>query len=346
MAKHVWNENHPMVRRVVGDAHRFDFYQLLHLIERISADTPKLGHSGPAQREHVRLRPQLGLGFPPGDIDDAEFLEAPDGSGKLQITATFLGLYGSNSPLPAHVTEQLLPERDDDLRVRAFFDLFHHRIYSLLYRVWKKYRYHITFEPEGRDPISCILRGMLGIATPHLDDQLEMNPVRMFTFTGLLSQRPRSAEGLKGQIRAYFRGLPVDIQQCIGRWLWIQQDDRNIIGRKKCGLGKDFLLGEKIYDRSGKFRVQLGPLGIDDYARFLPGRPARQELDQIIRFYCEDPYEYDTEVTLKGDEVPDLPLRAEGILGRLAWTTWLKSVPSDDKSVIFQPARRGKKAAS
>ncbi|MFP4164906.1 MAG: type VI secretion system baseplate subunit TssG [Chitinispirillaceae bacterium] len=40
-------------------------------------------------------------------------------------------------------------------------------------------------------------------------------------------------------------------------------------------LGKDAILGESVYDRSGKFRVVPGFLNLDTYMSFLPGRPAR-----------------------------------------------------------------------
>ncbi|MFQ5807818.1 MAG: type VI secretion system baseplate subunit TssG, partial [Phycisphaerae bacterium] len=276
------------------------------------------------------------LGVPSGDLDAAEWRDdASVGNGYLLITTTFLGLYGSDSPLPAHFTEALLAGREDDERVRAFIDLFHHRIFSLLYRVWKKYRYYVTFKSDGNDGISQAVRGYLGIGTPQLDESLRINPLQLFRYVGLLSQRPRSAAGLTGQLRDFFMGIAFDLEQCVGRWLWIQANDRNVLGVEKCTLGQDFLLGERIFDRSGKFRVKLGPVGFDDYVRFLPTGDAAADLSEVVRFYCQDPLEHDIEVTLRGEEVPETPLGAVDMLGRLSWTAWLKSQPSEDKSVIF-----------
>jgi type VI secretion system protein ImpH len=337
MASETWTASHPLVRLVLARPREFDFFQLLHLIERLGRGAAAIGQQGPAGDEPVRLRPALSLGFPSGDIDAAEWWDdAAAGNGYLLITTTFLGLYGSDSPLAAHFTEALLAEREDDQRVRGFIDLFHHRIFSLLYRVWKKYRYYVTFTSDGRDDISRVVRGFLGIGTSHLDESLRINPLRLFRYVGLLSQRPRSAAGLIGQLGDFFEGIEFAVEQCVGRWLWIQPSDRNVLGVDKCTLGQDFLVGERIFDCSGKFRVRVGPVGFDDYLRFLPTGEAAADLSEVIHFYCEDPLQHDVEVTLRGEEVPETPLGRKDMLGRLSWTTWLKSRPSEDKSVIFE----------
>lgn len=334
-----WTPDHPLARRALDRACEFDFFQLLHLIETVAPDAVPLGRHGPAAEEGVRVRPTLSLGFPAGDLAEARWVErASDDRGRLQITATFLGLYGSDSPLPAHFTEALLDEQEDDERVRDYIDLFHHRIYSLLFRVWKKYRYHVTFESDGGDAISQIVRGWLGLGTPHLDETLEFSPLRLFRYVGLLSQRPRSAAGLAGQLADFFDGVEFDIEQCVGRWVWIQPNDHNALGVEKCALGRDFLLGERIFDRSGKFRVKVGPVGFDDYLRFMPSGGAASDVNEIVRFYCEDPLQHDVKVTLRGNEVPETPLGTDDRLGRLSWTTWLKSKPCDDKAVVFEAA--------
>lgn len=331
-----WTAGHPLARWALSEAHAFEFFQLLHLLELTCRGAPALGEQGPAANEAVRLRPAMGLGFPAADLASADWGEsALSGRGRIRLTMTFLGLYGSDSPLPTHFTEALLAEKEDDERVREFIDLFHHRVYSLLYRVWKKYRYYVTFRSDGHDPISEIVRGLLGIGTAHLDGGLSIHPVKLFRYVGLHVQRPRSASGLVGELKAYFETIPVDLEPCVGRWLWIDPAERNVMGLGKCTLGTDFLVGERIFDRSGKFRVKLGPVGFEDYSRFLPTGSAAAELAQIVKLYCGDPLDFDIQVTLKGDEVPDLPLRGQGFLGRLSWTSWLKSKPCGDKSAIF-----------
>jgi type VI secretion system protein ImpH len=337
-----WNPEHPLARLIAGRVRDFDFFQLLNLLERSLAGAAPIGRQGPVKREAVRLRPELSLGFPCADFSTADWREEPDATQRLRLTVTFLGLYGADSPLATHFTERLLISKDNaddyekDDRVREFLDLFHHRLLSLLYRVWIKYRHYATFQPDGRDPISLVIRGFMGIGTDHLDDKLGVPAVRLFRYAGILLQRPRSATGLAGQLRDYFPGVPFDIESCVGRWLRIDPADQNRLGRGGCTLGQDFLVGQRMFDRSGKFRVKVGPLGFEAFSRFLPGGSAAAEIAQVVRFYCTDPLDFDLHVTLRGEEVPDLPLAGTGVLGRLSQTTWLKSQPSPDKSVIFR----------
>lgn len=331
MAAAPWSASHPLVRRILRETRDFEYFQLLHLVERTGDNIP-IGHQGPAAREPVRLRPTLSLAFPACDLD---FVDWDESDQRLRVTTTFLGMYGSDSPLPTHFTEALLAETEDDERVRAFLDLFHHRIFSLLYRSWAKYRYHIAFRTGGTDAISQVVRAFLGIGTPGTAEHLRTPPVRLFRYAGLLSQRPRSASGLAGLLRDFFDDVDFDVEQCVGRWLPIQPDDRNKMGQAKCALGTDFLLGERIFDRSGKFRVRVGPVDFATYTRFLPGEKAARQLAELVTYFSTDPLQFDTEVILKSEEVPDLPLGERGFLGRLSRTSWLKSRPSGDKPAVF-----------
>jgi type VI secretion system protein ImpH len=327
-----WTAEHPLALWIREAPHALGFFQALHLIERYVPSAAPLGHQD-ARREAVRLRPELSLAFPAADISGADWLDS--GPGRLQLTTTFLGLYGSASPLPSHFTEALLGESEADRRVRDFLDLFHHRLLALLYRVWKKYRYHVTFAAGGGDPISLVVRALLGLGTADTAEHLNLPTVRMFRYAGLLAQRPRSAVGLAGVVRDFFAGIPAEVQPCVGRWLPIEPSEQNRLGERNVGLGQDFLLGERVYDASGKFRVRLGPVGFEDYCRFLPEQGAATELRELARFYCGDPLEFDVEVTLDGAQVPDTPLGGQGLLGRLAWTSWLKSQPVPDQPVVF-----------
>lgn len=347
MPSESWTAAHPLVRLVRRRGAEFEFFQLINLIERVELGAARVGRQGPARQEAIRLRPAMSFGFPLADVEGAEWKEDAAGNGRLAITLTFMGLYGSNSPLPAHFTEALLISKDDpdeylkDDMVREFLDLIHHRVYSLLYRVWLKYRYYATFQKDGHDPISEIVRGFLGLGTANLDEKMNVSPVRLFRYAGLLSQKPRSTSGLIGQLSDYFTDIPVDVEQCVGRWLRIDSVDQNRVGERKCSLGVDCLLGERKFDRSGKFRVKFGPVGFDQYRRFLPAAQGMEagdgygDVSALVKFFAEDPLDFDVQVTLRGEDVPDTPLEGSGVLGRLSLTSWLKTRPCGDKSVVF-----------
>ena len=66
---------------------------------------------------------------------------------RAEMIVTFLGLTGPSGVLPRHYTELLIERvRDKDYSLRDFLDLFNHRLISLFYRAWEKYRLPIGYE--------------------------------------------------------------------------------------------------------------------------------------------------------------------------------------------------------
>ena len=132
--------------------------------------------------------------------------------------------------------------------------------------------------------------------------------------------------------------MGVRVLPCAGRWVNLPIGDRCRLGLSGSTLGQDAILGQKMYDVSGRFRVVLGPLDFDAYRRFLPDGPDRGTLATLVRFFVTDRLDQELELELLGPEVPPLALDTsdpEG-LPRLGWTTWLKSQPGPQVSAVFQ----------
>ncbi len=85
----------------------------------------------------------------------------------------------------------------------------------------------------------------------------------------------------------------------------------------------------RVWDRQNKFRIQLGPLGIADYRRMLPGGESLARLVAIVRNYLGDELEWDLNLVLRREETPPIKLGGQGQLG---CTTWLASrAPERDR---------------
>ena len=156
----------PVVVEQVERVRRYSFFQLVHLIEQALDPEARIGKKGPADKEVIRFRPEASLGFASSDVAEIEEESFREGSPRrFQVTTTFMGLYGTTSPLPIFYTEEILwKERDED-PLRKFFDIFHHRLISLFYSSWLKYRYYIQFKKEGKDDFSSRMLGLIGMAT-------------------------------------------------------------------------------------------------------------------------------------------------------------------------------------
>jgi type VI secretion system protein ImpH len=89
-------------------------------------------------------------------------------------------------------------------------------------------------------------------------------------------------------------------------------------------LGESTIVGSRVWDRQSKFRVRIGPLGLKDYERMLPGGDSLARVIAVVRNYTGDQLSWDLNLILKRAEVP--PVRLGGA-GRLGWTTWLTSRP-------------------
>lgn len=333
--------DHPLIEELLAEPHHFSFFQAVNLLERANPDAVPVGGDGPAAREIVRFRPEVGLGFPAASIASAELVQSTDFWGgeesRYRLTANIFGLYGAQSPLPNHYAEDILQEQQDDTTVRDFLDIFHHRIYSLFYRVWQKYRYPVQFRLGMEDDFTRRFLALVGLGSPEVQQAAGLEPRRLLRYAGLLVQRPRSSAALAALVADWFGGIRTEVTACTGRWVNIRPDDRNRLGQQGCRLGEDMVMGERVYDRSGQYQLSLGPVGLAAYLRLLPDGEDHDLLNKLTRFFVTDNLDAELEVRLLGSEVPPLQLDSDQP-PRLGWTSWLSSGPSPDVSTLFRLA--------
>jgi type VI secretion system protein ImpH len=294
------------------EAPRFSFFQSLLLLERLFKKAPRLGAEGPASQEPVRIRPSMALSCPPADLESVEV----SGEGaRVEITTTFLGLYGVDGPLPNAYLEHIAAIADEPggRRVRDFLDLFHHRLYSLLYRAWKKPR--PTAGEEGLDPLHdralapagfSNLLGLGGARRPRLAE------------ARLRVLRPRTAHGLEALLRQRL-GYDCPVDSLRARWAVVPDDQRCRLGTQNAELGCSLLVGARANDRN-KIQVRVAASSYAMFENLMPEGSDRRELDDALGGYLRDPIDYDVQVTLPAEQVPPWRL---GYRGRVARNVWL-----------------------
>jgi type VI secretion system protein ImpH len=337
MATEKRQESSNIIERLFREGHRFNFFQAVYLLEKMYQDIAPPGKTGPLDKEIIRFRPHPSLSFPPTDILKIQRENDADGREIIRMSLYFMGLYGVASPLPNFISELIATQEEETLPLQAFLDIFNHRIYSLFYRSWKKYRYYLQFEDEGKDEFSHYMLSLLGLGTRALADLVGVPPTRLIAYSGIIGHRVHSSEGLRGLLSDYLGGIEVNILEFMPRWVNISE--RICLGSKEEGvkmrLGENVVIGEKILDCSSKFRVALGPLSLKEYLRFLPDGVDTQALYRLIRFYATEQLDFDVELRLKTKEVPPLQLGSE--LAQLGRTIWLGEPQGDVVSVVVAP---------
>jgi len=343
----VGRAQHPLAAALLERGNQFAFQQAVRLLELLHPEAVRVGFQGPPDKEVVRFTGWLSLAFPPGDLASVgEWEREADGLGNLDprprylLETTFLGLYGSSSPLPTCYTEELL-DQDEPEPERAFYDLFQHRLISLLYRSWERYRIAARFRADGSDYYSQRLGRLAHVSANEVPDDAAMPRLRLLALAGLLSQNPHSASSLKSGLEASFPGVTFEVESFVPRWQQIPQDQHSRLGTLNSRLGVDTLLGERIRDCACTFRVVVDTSGYDDYADFLPSGARFRAAREVIDLFNNDALDYELEVRLPAAGAPPFSLGNQH--ARLGWSTWLgRPIESDCQiRLFFEGAQHG-----
>jgi type VI secretion system protein ImpH len=305
---------------------RFDFFQAVRLLHRLLADREAVGTFAAPQREVVRFTVNNFLGFPPSQIHELNWTEhaAP------RMSINFFGLTGPMGVLPHRYTE-LIRERNrsKDRTLQDFFDFFNHRLISLFYRAWEKYRFYVGYERNREDRLSRCLLSLVGLGLPALEARQQ--PVRDETFlfySGLFSLQPRSAVACE-QILAEYFDVPVEIEQFVGAWRTLEDTDQCRLRESvpySDQLGFGAVIGEEVWDRQSRVRIRLGPLSARQYRSFLPNGNAWEALRTLTRFFGGGEIEFEIQLILREAEVPSCTLGAtDADAPLLGWLSWVKS---------------------
>jgi type VI secretion system protein ImpH len=312
------------MKDLTAEAPDFDFFQAVRLLERLGGGV-RVGLDGPPANETLRLRPVASMAFAPSDVAAIEELPARDGApARRRLTAWFLGLYGVSSPLPSSYAEWIAQADPSDTRVRDFLDLYHHRLLSLFYRAWTRHHYVALYAHDGTDPLSSRLLAWVGANAQ----------LRLLRWASLLCGRDRPPAALAAMWSDLI-GVPIHVDGNVGRWVAVPADQRARLGRAACRLGQDFVLGARVHDLSGRFRVTVGPVDFAEFERFLPGSRGRAELADVVARSLPTAFDYDVAVTLRAGSQPRLALGTPSPR-RLGWSSWLGGGRStEDTTVLF-----------
>lgn len=264
--------------------------------------------------------------------------------------------------------------------LQEWFDLFNHEMIAFFYQAWEKYRFPVSYFHHARreeagyvspkrnddhDRFSNCMLALIGMGVPSLHNRLHVkaasdlnqeneqdttlasiNDLALIRHSALLAKKPRSMVGLVTMLQQYF-GWTFEIKPFSGQWLTLDLSSQAKFEEPcVCRLGENVVAGERIWDLNSMFKVRIGPLHYREFIELLPDttpvpdRKAFFLVSQLIRYYVGLELDFEMQLSLYGEEVPDCVLQEvpDGTLGaRLGWNTWLtaEKMPYQVDEAIF-----------
>lgn len=316
----------PALNRLSRGIREYSLFQgVLLVLDRLRTAHPELDEEQLYERLEFQANPSLG--FPGSDVDRVQFFEE-HGELRAQLRINLVSLFGAGSPLPAFYGEQALGDNPDGNPTREFLDLFNNRLQRLLLPIWQKYRYYARFQRGASDVFSNQLFALIGLGGEQIRAAEELNWKRLLPYLGLLSLRAHSAALVESVLRYYFKHTDLRIEQCVERQVQIIGEQRNRLGLANSQLGESLVLGERVRDRGGKFRIHIRQLSWARFHEFLPIGTGYQPLCALVRFTLRDPLDYDIRLALRHEDIRELRIGA-GNPCHLGWTSWLGHEQAD-----------------
>jgi len=300
----------------------YGFYQTVRRINCFYQDQPITGHAYRPTQDPVRFSQEPYTSFATSMFSKLE----SDGSDEYpRLTQRFFGLFGPNGPLPLHLTEYARDRErhKHDASFSRFADIFHHRAVSVFYGAWAQAQPTVQFDRPDTDRFADYVGSLIGLGFPSLRGVDAMHHLSKLSFAGHLGSLPRHVNGLVSMVQEYF-GVKVEVEEYVAHWMNIPKNDHVLLGEGSVNgyLGKDTVIGERVWQRQDKFRLCLGPLSLDQYAAFLPNGKSFDVLVAIVRNYVGMEYLWEVKLILRKQEKPVTCL---GKSGKLGWTSWLKT---------------------
>lgn len=333
----------PLAKKVESSPWRFDFFQLVKLLESETNASNEVGDFTPVQDESIKFITNPQLNFEPSAVKQVRSTTKANVQNnditkehlQKELEVNFWGLNGSAGTLPYHYSELITQRiRNNDHALKDFVDIFNHRSLSLFYKAWQKHRPWLQ-HPSKDAPISkykinqhqAILKGLTGLSGEH-NASFNKPEGAWLNYSGFASARVSSASMLKHAINHHF-GLSVRLNEFKGQWEHMPPDVRTRLSDRKSNgmnniLGVSALLGARCWNAQNRFEVEIVEIEYKQFMTFSPGSEKLNALYEFIKFKVGT--ELDFDLTLKVQKSKLYPASFKvGKQPQLGWNSRLES---------------------
>ena len=278
----------PLNEQLLTQYRRFNVYQLVRLLtwpERSNESNAVREASSLALRAGVRFRADLSATFPGHEVsrlairpasklgaENAVSVNATMQSSQrqLELTTANYCIAGSLGPLPEPFTEWIRDQERRGERVSAeFLNLFNNRVHRLRHQLQRQQHLALgNTHPEDAAP-AHYLAAIAGLDLAGDPGALTLPRRAWLSLAGLLADRRKSAATAL-QILRRFLGVPVKLVPLIGDWKSIESADRLLLGAQGHRLGRQTVLGGRVWDQQAGVRLEVSPLAYESFCQLLP----------------------------------------------------------------------------
>ncbi len=284
-------------------------------------------------KQRVRIRPNLSLGF-----SATEIIQLEQQGDYCQLTTNLFGLYGAGSPIPTFYTEELFEEQSQDRSVgRDFLDMFNQMFFEQYFQASSKYRFLPKLLEERDVDTLDRLFSFVGLGSQSMRDNTE-DAGLLLRYSGLLTQLPRSSEGLQAIIDdivsehdfepiGYKSSNKVRVKEFVETWVDIPKSQQAVLGMSELYLGEEAYLGTQCKDMSQACHIVIQVDNANKFKALQPNGKLFKRIQVVLRHYVDEPIDISVCLcpTPNAIEAPKLNNERSALLGM---NTWLGGVPN------------------
>ncbi|MCO6505125.1 MAG: type VI secretion system baseplate subunit TssG [Snodgrassella sp.] len=264
----------------------YNFFQFCHLLElhQINLRVPDLQSESELTLQFCAW-PYLG--FPASELKHA--LPESVYDYKLPVVfTTFMGLIGTDGVMPNWLIAESAEKKDGMENLTAFLDIFHHRLMTLFYQIWKRFHYEFQYRQNASDRLSQALLTLI-----HGRKGFTIDPRYYLGVIKGLNKKNKNIFGLK-EIVHYV--IPSASEVVIEEFIPVKYP----VAQLSLGTGIAFgnaVLGRFLYDANSRIRISIK---LNNYAilnLLYENQPVRMILKTLVKKYVG--YSLDVELVAK-----------------------------------------------
>ncbi len=309
---------------------RWDFFAAVNALEVATPTSPRVGDALEPSREVVDLAHVADFNFPASTIAGWR----ADGRRPI-LESRHLGLTGPMGPLPSHLTEIAVFERQKrgPHPFNEFLAMLGARPLQFFYRAWADARPAANASRPDDDRFAGYLAAAAGTTElaflapdtrPAMGDPAAFDDWRRLPYGGHLAAL-RSPMAI-GSMLSHLLARRVTVREAVGRWHEVPGEQRSRLARHDVALGRGATLGGRFWSVEHDVAFSIRARSMADLDDLLPGGRGHRLLSEAARSALPHHVNWRAHVAIAEHLIE--PARLGGSAGggvptRLGWTSWM-----------------------